>query len=89
MTPELQKSIDEAILLQLDRSRTRLGHSVNAIIHLLREYELSALTDDLILDRLDYLTRKELIEEVLKVEHKAIRAWRITKSGIDFLDHRT
>ena len=43
---------------------------------------------ELIADRIEYLTNKQMLEEAMKVVSKANRCWRITTAGIDYVDQR-
>lgn len=88
MTPAQQELFDLAILRVLDANRTRFGLGADAIRHLLAQFGFPAPAPDLILDRIDYLVRKELAEEVLKVANQSNRAWRITTAGINHVDER-
>jgi hypothetical protein len=87
MTAAQQQMLDTAILRLLDEQRTRLGLGVEALDLQLSRFGFSGATPDQIADRLDYLARKELIEEVRKEVHRANRSWRITEAGIAHLDH--
>lgn len=88
MTPAQQELFDLAILRVLDANRTRFGMPVEAIAHLLAQFGFPHPNLEVVLDRLDYLGRKEWVEEVLKVANKANRAWRITTGGINQVDER-
>ena len=88
MTPAQQELFDLAILRVLDANRTRFGLGADAVGHLLAQYGFAGSSQDTVLDRLDYLVRKELAEEVLKVANKSNRAWRITTAGINHVDER-
>jgi hypothetical protein len=88
MNPAQQELFDDAILRVLDGNRTRFGLGAEAIGHLIAQYGFQSPAKDAVLDRLDYLSRKQLAEEVDKPDHRANRAWRITDVGIDRLDTR-
>jgi DNA-binding PadR family transcriptional regulator len=87
MTPAQQQMLDTAILRLLDEQRTRLGLGIEALDLQLARFGFSGAKPEEIVERLDYLERKELIEEVRKEVHRANRSWRITGRGIDHLDH--
>ena len=99
MNAEQKELLDLAILRVLDANRTRWGMTVAQLaFHLLRFGFTAASCDcagdarkfgDPIADRIEYLTNKGLVEEVLKAIGKANRAWRITSEGIDFVDQRS
>lgn len=89
MNPAQQELLDLAILRVLDGNRTRYGLNAAAIGHLLAQFGFTAVKADVLLDRLDYLTGKSLVEEVLKQIDRANRAWRISEAGIAHVDQRT
>ncbi len=74
-----------SILRVLDDHRSRYGLTLSAIAHLVSIYGHKPTTDEL-LDALDYLAGKGLVEEALKQISRENRAWRITQNGIAFLD---
>jgi hypothetical protein len=86
LNPETQELFDLALLRVLDANRTRFGLGATAIGHLLAPFGFKHPAPDLLLDRIDYLAGKGLIEEVLKGIDAANRAWRITPAGIDYMD---
>ena len=88
MTPAQEELFDLAILRVLDRNRSRFGLISAAIGHLMVEFGFPSPDPDLLLDRLDYLTRKSLIQEVAKLVGNANRAWRITEDGLQYVDGR-
>lgn len=87
MTPAQQELFDLAILRVMDANRTRFGLGVAAICHLMAEFGFPDPNANMVLDRIDYLVRKEFAEEVLKQVSKANRAWRITNAGIEHVDN--
>lgn len=87
MTPEQKENLRLAILRVLDSNRTRFGLSVPGITTHLVQFGC-APTRDVLLDELDYLTGKELVEEALKIVSKENRAWRLTDAGRAYLDAR-
>lgn len=86
MTPAQQELFDDAILRVLDANRTRYGLGVEGIGHHLAQFGFPSPNRETVLDRLDYLASKQLVEEVLKQVSKANRAWRITEAGINHVD---
>jgi hypothetical protein len=88
MTPEQQELFDLAILRVLDANRTRFGLGLTAVAHLLAPFGFPSPNADTVSDRVDYLTGKNLVEEVLKTVNRANRAWRITTAGIDYVDQK-
>jgi hypothetical protein len=88
MNPVQQELFDLAILRVLDANRTRFGLTVTSLGHLVAQFGFPSPNEELLLDRIDYLTRKELVEEVLKGVNAANRAWRITPAGLTHVDER-
>lgn len=88
MTAEQAALLDDALLRVMDSNRTRYGLGAKALAHLVKPYGFE-VKEDVVLDRVDYLTRKLLTEEVLPGVHAANRAWRITEAGIRYLDERS
>ena len=93
--PETMEALDSAILKVLDTNRTRFGLSVVALSHHLAGFGFlpgqfggAEAFHNILLDRLDYLGGKQLVEEVAKVTHKENRAWRITTKGMQYVDER-
>lgn len=86
MTPAQTQLFDAAILRVLDRNRSRFGQSAEAVAFSLVEFVSPPPARELVLDRLDYLAGKQLVEEVPKEIHRANRTWRITETGINHLD---
>jgi hypothetical protein len=89
MTAEQQEFFRLAILKVLDSNKTRFGLSVPAIIHVLPMFGFPHAEAEAVLDEMEYLGRRELVTEVLKVVSKENRCWRITQVGIGFLDARS
>lgn len=86
MNPAQQQLFDEAILRVLDANRARFGLTLDAIGHLMAQFGFPSPDRNVLADRVDYVTRHGLIEEVAKETNKANRAWRITDAGINHLD---
>jgi len=93
MNAQQQELFDLAILRLLDANRSRYGLGVTAICHLLPQFGFTSShfkSEDqfasTVADRIEYLTNKRLVEEVLKNVNKANRAWRITEDGINHVD---
>lgn len=78
-----------AILRVLDANRTRFGLGPAGIGHALPIYGFEGAKEDGVAEELEYLGRKELVIEVLKVVSRENRAWRITEAGIGYLDARS
>jgi len=88
MTAAQQELFDLAILRVLDANRARYGLTAAATGHLMAEFGFPSPNNDDVLDRIDYLSRKQVIEEVTKIIGKANRAWRITEAGLQYVDQR-
>jgi hypothetical protein len=88
MTPAQQELFDLAILRVLDRNRTRYGLTPDSVRILITEFGFHNAELDLVKDRIEYLTDKKLLEEVMKGVNKNNRCWRITDAGIEHLDKR-
>lgn len=88
MNAAQQELFDLAILRVLDANRSRFGLGVEAVRHLMSPYGFSSPPPDLVLDRIDYLTARGLLEEVAKAIDRANRAWRITEPGMNHVDQR-
>jgi len=99
MNAQQKELFRKAVLRVLDTNRSRYGLGVVALAHQLgifgfraedfaTEDEPSAAKAmrDAILDELQYLETKRLIEEVQKTVSAENRAWRISDQGIAFLD---
>lgn len=87
MTTGQKENLQLAILRAMDLNRTRFGLQIAAITTLLVQFACQP-TEDELLDALDYLEMKKLVEECLKGISKANRAWRLSDAGRAFLDER-
>lgn len=79
----------------MDANRTRWGLSAGAMAAHVTQYGFTVQDfpsqeqfEQAITDEMDYLANKGLAEEVLKIVSRENRAWRITKSGISFVDEQ-
>jgi hypothetical protein len=81
-----EELFDLAILRVLDANRTRYGLGLPALAHLIPQFGFPHPDVNVIADRIEYLTNKNRVEEVLKEVNKANRAWRITEAGINHVD---
>lgn len=88
MSPELKEQFRMAILKVLDANNTRFGLTVPAVSHMLPMFGFSHPKAEEVADEMEYLSKKELITEVLKVVSRENRAWRITQEGSGFVDSR-
>lgn len=95
MKPEEKELFRFAILRVMDTNRTRFGLSLVNIGFRLDQYGFSASNcggaekfAEQLADEIDYLTGKQLAEEVLKTVSRENRAWRLTSEGIAFVDQR-
>lgn len=86
MNAAQQELFDLALLRVLDANRTRYGLTVAAIGHLMAEFGFPSPDQNVVLDRIEYLGNKKLLEEVSKIIGKANRAWRITEAGLNHVD---
>lgn len=86
MTEEQKALFRKAILRVLDANRTRFGLGLPAVGHLTVQFGFASPKSDELADAMDYLEKKELVEEVLKSVNRSNRCWRITEKGIAFLD---
>ena len=94
MNPEQKEFFRLAILRVLDLNRTRYGLGTVALVHHLAQFDYSSRKfggdmkafESELMDALQYLTDKGLIEEALKVVSRENRAWRITTDGIAYID---
>jgi hypothetical protein len=78
------------ILLVLNANRSRFGLGVQTLLTTVRYQFQVTVTKDEMLDHVDYLCRtdKPLAEEVQRQFNKQDRAWRITETGIAWLDEQ-
>jgi len=88
MNAAQQELFDLAILRVLDANRSRFGLNAEGIGHMLIGFGFGSAKPDDVVDRVDVLARKGLVEEVLKALGAANRAWRITTKGIAIVDER-
>lgn len=86
MTPEQQELFDLAILRVAVANHSRFGLNVAAITHLIGMYGFPSADGAVVLERVEYLTSKGLLEEVLKVVNKTNRAWRVSDKGRQYED---
>ena len=86
MSPAQQELFDLAILRVLNANRARYGLTVAATRHWMAEFGFRSPDADTVLDRIDYLVGKKLVEEVSKLLGNANRAWRITDDGLKYVD---
>ena len=92
-----QKELFRLVLLRvLDTNRTRFGLGVVALGHHLAPFAFNPgncggqeTFHAAIADALDYFTTKQMVEEAGKQISAENRAWRITATGIAFLDERS
>jgi len=86
MNAQQTELLDKAILKVLDANRTRYGLTAVALGHLIPQFGFTGIDPEVIKDRLQYLTDKKLVEETSKLLGAANRVWRITDTGIQFID---
>lgn len=86
MTAEQQELFDLAILRVCVANHSRFGLNVPAICHLMAMYGFPGPNGAKVLERIEYLSGKGLLEEVLKVVNKTNRAWRVTDAGRQYED---
>ncbi len=84
-TAEELEGFREAILRVLDANRTRFGLPARAVGLMVRQFGFGAEKEEL-LDELDYLAGKGLVEEAPRPISAENRAWRITEAGIALVD---
>ena len=92
MNAEQKELFRLAILRVLDANRTRFGLGPAAVGHALAIYGFGAKevgNGDGVQEELEYLSGKELVEEVRRTVSRENRCWRITADGIAFLDERS
>jgi len=89
MNAEQRENLRVALLRVLEANNTRFGLGVPALRHLLPTFGFGGVAEETVRDEIDYLVRKELVVEVLKVVSRENRCWRITEVGIGFLDARS
>jgi hypothetical protein len=76
---------DAAVLRVLDANNTQFGLAMTAVRMLVRQFGFNPSETEMI-DTLEYLAGKELVREVPKVLAKALRNWKITDAGRQYLD---
>jgi len=84
-----QKELFRVALLRVfDANRTRFGFGIEAARHLAGLFGFVFPDREDTAAAIDYLARKQLLEEVAKRISPENRAWRITGAGIAFLDEQ-
>lgn len=76
----------KAVLQVFDANRTRFGLSLPAVRFNVAIFGFRAAVDGELLDVINYLAGKGLLEEVRKTVSAEVRAWRITEAGIALVD---
>ena len=89
MNAEQKELFRMALLRVFGANKTRFGLGLPAVGHLVVMFGFSSPSVDDTSDALDYLTRKQFIEEVPKPISPENRVWRITQAGLAFLDERS
>jgi hypothetical protein len=84
---EKTELFDNALLRVLDANNTPWGLQAPALSMFTREFGFSPSAAETV-NRLEYLTGKEMVHEVPKVLSKANRAWKITDAGRRHLDEQ-
>jgi hypothetical protein len=77
-----------AVLRVFSANKTRFGLGPEAICHLVAVFGFPSPGLEPTADAIDYLARKQFLEEVGKPISPENRVWRITSTGIGFLDER-
>lgn len=88
MNGEQRERLRLALLRVLEANNTRFGLGAPALQHLVEGFGFVGVGLEVVKDEVDYLVRKELVVEVLKVVSRENRCWRITEVGVGFLDAR-
>ena len=88
MTEEQKELFRKAVLRVLDANRTRYGLGLSAVGHLLAQFGFAGAQMDEMAEAVEYLSKKGLVEECLKVVSGANRAWRISQKGMAFVDEQ-
>lgn len=88
MNAEQKEVFRLALLRVFDANRTRFGLGIEPARHLVGLFGFGFPDREETADAIDYLARKQLLEEVAKRISPENRAWRITGSGIAFLDEQ-
>jgi len=89
MIAEKRELFRLALLDVLRLNPTRFGLSVPAAAHLMALFGFPSPNHQDVADGLDYLERKGLVEQAIKILSPENRAWRITTEGIAYLDERS
>jgi hypothetical protein len=76
---------DEAVLKVLEANNTQFGLGTEAIGTLVRQFGFKPGREELE-ETLEYLQGKRLVREAPKVLAKALRNWKITDAGREYLD---
>jgi hypothetical protein len=76
---------DEAVLKVLEANNTQFGLGTDAIGTLVRQFGFKPGAAELV-ETLEYLQGKRLVREAPKVIAKALRNWKITDAGREYLD---
>ncbi|MGA2867077.1 MAG: hypothetical protein ABSF95_21585 [Verrucomicrobiota bacterium] len=77
-----------ALLRVFGANKTRFGLGLEAVCHFVAIFGFASPDRDQAADAIDYLARKQLLEEVPNPVSPENRLWRITGPGIAFLDER-
>lgn len=88
LTPILREQLRLTTLRILATNPTEYGLSVNVVLALVQSQGHPGLSLNDLAAELLYLQEAELVSPVKKVISPEMRAWRITKSGRDFLAER-
>lgn len=86
MKPAQQELFDLALLKVCVANHTRYGLTVAALTHLLAGFGFTNPGDALVLDRVEYLVSKGLLEENSKMIGRANRAFKVTDAGRQYED---
>lgn len=86
MKSQQQELLDLAILKVTVANHARYGLTAAAVSHLLPAFGFHGVASDTVLDRLEYLASKGLVEETTKIIGKANRAFKVTDAGRQFED---
>jgi hypothetical protein len=88
MDPRLREELRCAILRNLDRKGSRYGLVISHLTLLVRVDGFPEITPAEIEKELDYLADANMADQALKIISPENRAWRISKTGRDFLAER-
>ena len=78
--------LDNALLIELYANNTLYGLPASALRPAVREHGGGCPSESEVVDRLEYLTGKNLVVEIRKTVHVALRAWKITDAGRRYID---